>query len=51
MFLYKDTVGGFKRDVDENLITGILELWFERMLGRKVAPSERESWRTRYRKK
>ncbi len=44
MFLYKNTVGGFKDDVDENLITAVIELAFEWRLNRKVSPSEKRSW-------
>src|SRR3989338_592168 len=45
MFLYKNTVGGFKNDVDEDLITAAIELAFEWRLGRTVSPSEKRSWR------
>lgn len=43
MFLYKSTVGGFQEDVDSNTIVGLIELAFERQLGRKIPPAERDS--------
>ncbi len=44
MFLYKSTIGGFREDVDSNMIAPIIEGQFQRMLGRRVAPSERRAW-------
>lgn len=44
MFLYKSTIAGFREDVDTNDIAGLVELAFERQLGRRVAASEKRSW-------
>ncbi len=44
MFLYKNSVAGFREDVDTNVITGLIELAFKRELGRSVPASEKRSW-------
>ena len=44
MFLYKNSIGGFRDDVESNMIAGLVELAFERQLGRHVAPSEKRAW-------
>lgn len=44
MFLYKNTLAGFREDVDTNMIAGLVELSFERELGRRVSPNEKRSW-------
>lgn len=44
MFLYKNSIAGFREDVDTNDIAGKVELAFERQLGRRVADSEKRSW-------
>lgn len=43
MFLYKSTIGGFREDVDANVIVMHIETAFERMLGRRVNPGERRA--------
>jgi uncharacterized protein len=44
MFLYKETVGGFKEDVDSGQMVPILEGWYKQVTGRRVSDSERRSW-------
>lgn len=43
MFLYKSTIGEFCKDVDENIIFDLVELAFERELGRRIPPAEKRS--------
>lgn len=44
MFLYKNSVAGFREDVDTNTIADLVELSFLRNLGRRVPESEKRSW-------
>ena len=44
MFLYKNSIRGFREDVDTNMIAALIELAFERELGRGVSHMEKRSW-------
>ncbi len=44
MILYKNTLKGFRNDVDTNQIVDVIERAFRERLGHSVALSERRSW-------
>lgn len=44
MFLYKNTIAGFQADVDANMIADLVELSFQREMGRRVSRQEKQSW-------